>query len=171
MLSAQAQSACPSHTVVSPSPTSRTFNGVHGDWQWSVEIPSNYRAMALNGGSKIYILSPSEYELAKCLIAENPGQLLLGTGFFRMATISLDSQSARQVSYTIGSADEFRANNDGIPFVVETLSSDSSDPTVISHFFLGYVPEQPLRTIVMIGKANNVYVQEMINSIRVSQDD
>lgn len=165
-----AQSACPRHTIVTPSPTNRTFTGTHGNWQWSIEIPSNYRVMALGGGSSIQIMSPSEYELATCLLRENPDNPLLSASFFNLAAIHLESESADWVSYRIENADELRASDDGIPFVVDTYGYDSS-ARVMASFFLGYAPGRPLRTIRIIGNADSVYVQEMINNIRITQGD
>ncbi len=170
MLPASAQSACPRHTIVTPSPTNRTFTGTHGDRKWSVEIPSNYWAMALDGGSSIHIMSPSEYELARCLLRESPGNPLLSASFFNLAVVHLESASADWVSYWIENADEIRANDDGIPFVVDRSGYDSS-ARVMANFFLGYAPGRALRTIRIVGSADNVYVQEMINSIRITQGD
>jgi hypothetical protein len=170
VLPASAQSACPRHTMVTPSPTNRTLTGTHGDWLWSVEIPSNYRAMALSDGSSVHIMSPSEYELARCLLRESPENPLLSVSFFNLAVIHFESESADWVFYRMENADEIRTNDDGIPFVVNTFSYNSSS-RVMAEFFLGYAPGRALRTIRIIGDADNVYVQEMMNSIRITQGD
>ena len=164
-LPASAQSACPRHTFVAPSPTNRTFTGTHGDWQWSIEIPSNYRAMALNGGSSIQIMSPSEYELARCLLRERSGDPLLSASFFNLAFIHLESESADWVSYWMRNADEIRESDDGIPFTVDTSEN------VMANFFLGYAPGKAVRAIRIVGDADSVYVQEMIHGIRITQVD
>lgn len=165
VLPVSAQSACPRHTFVAPSPTNRTFTGTHGDWQWSIEIPSNYRAMALSGGSSVKIMSPSEYDMARCLLRESPEDPLLSTGFFNLAHIELTSDSADWVSYRIRNADEIRESDDGIPFTVDTSEN------VMANFFLGYAPGRSVRVIRIVGDADSVYVQEMINGIRITQVD